>query len=91
MVCRTSVCKLEEMLKNQYDYELNERATEEKGLVAVMGEIQATFHRVKVAKEDRDFLRFLWWPDGDLAKDVAEFRLFISLVLYPLHDVPALH
>lgn len=41
--------------------------------VAVLGEIQAMFHQVKVAEEDRDFLRFLWWPEGDLTKEVAEF------------------
>lgn len=42
--------------------------------VAVMGDIQSMFHQVKVTEEDRDFLRFLWWPEGDLTKEVAEFR-----------------
>ena len=32
MVNRISVCKLEEMLDNQYNPDFNERATEEKGL-----------------------------------------------------------
>lgn len=30
--------------------------------VAVMVDVQSMFHQVKVAEDDRDFLRFLWWP-----------------------------
>lgn len=47
--------------------------------VAIMGDIQAMFHQVKVTKEDRDFLRFLWWPKGDLTKHVTEFRMTVHL------------
>ncbi len=47
--------------------------------VAVMGKIQAMFHQVKVEEEDRDFLRFLWWSEGDLSKEVAEFRMTVHL------------
>ncbi|XP_067451997.1 uncharacterized protein [Thunnus thynnus] len=37
-----------------------------------MVDIQAMFHQVKVAEEHVDFLRFLWWPEGDLDLDLAE-------------------
>ncbi|KAK0142160.1 hypothetical protein N1851_020144 [Merluccius polli] len=47
--------------------------------VAVMGDIQAMFHQVKVTEEDRDFLRFLWWLEGDLTKELAEFRMTAHL------------
>ncbi|KAK0139489.1 hypothetical protein N1851_023681 [Merluccius polli] len=47
--------------------------------VAIMGDIQSMFHQVKVVEEDRDFLRFLWWPNGDLTKQVAEFRMTVHL------------
>lgn len=47
--------------------------------VAVMGDIQSMFHQVKVPEEDRDFLRFLWWPEGDLTKEVSEFRMTVHL------------
>lgn len=30
--------------------------------VAFMRDIKAMFYQVKVAEEDKDFLRFLWWP-----------------------------
>ena len=46
-----------------------------KEVVAFMGDIQAMFHQVKVAEEDRDFLRFLWWPDGDITQDLKEYRM----------------
>lgn len=47
--------------------------------VAYMGDIQAMFHQVKVAEEDRDFLCFLWWPDGDVTKDLVEYRMTVHL------------
>lgn len=33
--------------------------------VAVMADIEAIFHQVRVNNEDTDLFRFLWWPDGD--------------------------
>ncbi|KAL0175038.1 hypothetical protein M9458_031006, partial [Cirrhinus mrigala] len=47
--------------------------------VAFMGDVQAMYYQVKVPEEDRDFLRFLWWPEGDLTKDVSEFRMTVHL------------
>ncbi len=48
-------------------------------VVAFMGDIQAMFHQVKVAEEDRDFLHFLWWPDGDITQDLREYRMTVHL------------
>lgn len=44
-----------------------------------MGDIQAMFHQVKVHEEDRDYLRFLWWPKGDTTKDLVEYRMTVHL------------
>lgn len=47
--------------------------------VAVMGDIQAMFHQVKVAEQDRDFLRFLWWPQGDMSRELQDYRMTVHL------------
>lgn len=47
--------------------------------VALMADIQAMFHQVKVSEKDVDFLRFLWWPDGDCSKDPIEYRMLVHL------------
>lgn len=47
--------------------------------VAVMGDIQSMFHQVKVPENDRVFLRFLWWPEGDLTKEMAVFQKTVHL------------
>lgn len=35
-------------------------------LVAMMTDIESMFYQVKIGAEGRDFLRFLWFPGGDL-------------------------
>lgn len=47
--------------------------------VAVMGDIKGMFHQVKIPKQDVDFLRFLWWPDGDINQPLAEYRRTVHL------------
>ncbi|XP_072051190.1 uncharacterized protein [Amphiura filiformis] len=47
--------------------------------IAIMADIQAMFNQVKVPTKDRDLLRFLWWPEGDLGKPLEEFRMTTHL------------
>lgn len=47
--------------------------------VAVMGDIEGMFHQVKIPADDVDFLRFLWWPDGDTDQPLAEYRMTVHL------------
>ncbi len=47
--------------------------------VAIMGDIQAMFHQVKVAEQDRDLLRFLWWPQGDMSRELQDYRMTVHL------------
>ena len=37
--------------------------------VALMTDIQAMFHQIKVSEKHVDFLRFLWWPKGGHIKE----------------------
>ena len=47
--------------------------------IAFIGDIEAMFHQVRVPKYHRDFLRFLWWPDGDLSRDLEEYQMNVHL------------
>ena len=45
------------------------------GLIAVTGDTEAMFHRVKVPEQQKNYLRFLWWKDSDLDKDVVPYEV----------------
>lgn len=47
--------------------------------VAVMADIEGMFHQVRIPQNDVDFLRFLWWPDGNTNEPLAEFRMTVHL------------
>ena len=47
--------------------------------VAVTADVKAMFHQVKVPRTDRDFLRFLWWSDGDRESAPTEYRMTVHL------------
>lgn len=49
------------------------------GPVAMMTDIKSMFHQVRVAREDVDFLRFLWWPDGDITKEPVDHRMTVHI------------
>ena len=36
--------------------------------VAFIGDVEATFHQVRVPQDQRSLLRFLWWKNGDNQK-----------------------
>ena len=42
-------------------------------------DIESMFYQVHVRDEHRDFLRFLWWEDGNTAKDPVEYNLTVHL------------
>ena len=47
--------------------------------VAFMADIEAMFHQVQVPDDQRDFLRFLWWPDGNLELPIQEYQMTVHL------------
>ena len=47
--------------------------------VAVIYDIEAMFYQVKVPVQYRDFLRFLWWGNGDTSKEPEEYRMTVHL------------
>ncbi|KAE8629989.1 hypothetical protein XENTR_v10000654 [Xenopus tropicalis] len=47
--------------------------------IAVMCDIEKMFHRFHVKEEDRDFLRFLWWENGNTNTEPVEYRMKVHL------------
>lgn len=47
--------------------------------VGLMCEIESMFYQVYVAEEYRDLLRFLWWENGVVSKNLVEYRMTIHL------------
>ncbi len=46
---------------------------------AFMADIETMFYQVLITPEQRDYLRFLWWNDGDLQGEVAFYRMKVHL------------
>ena len=49
---------------------------------AVSADIKGMFYNISIPESDRDFMRFLWFEDGDPSKRIVEYRL--------THQVPGL-
>ena len=47
--------------------------------VAFMADIRSMFYQVKVPEPDRDLLRFLWWPEGDVSVEPRDFRMTVHI------------
>ncbi|KAK0133430.1 hypothetical protein N1851_031061 [Merluccius polli] len=49
------------------------------GPVAFITDIDGMFHQVRVAKEHINFLRFLWWPNGEISKELVEHSMTVHI------------
>ncbi|KAK7880577.1 hypothetical protein WMY93_032789, partial [Mugilogobius chulae] len=47
--------------------------------VALLCDIEKMFHQFHVYEGDRDYLRFLWWKNGNLNTEPQEFRMKVHL------------
>ena len=47
--------------------------------VALVADIEAMFHQVRVYERDYDALRFLWWPNGDLNEQPRCYSMQVYL------------
>ena len=44
-----------------------------------MGDIESMFYQVLVSEKNRDSLRFLWWPEGNLTSNPMPYRMLVHL------------
>ncbi|XP_077538319.1 uncharacterized protein LOC144150835 [Haemaphysalis longicornis] len=47
--------------------------------VAVMADIQQMFYSFFVREDHRDFLRFLWFENNDMSKEIVEYRMKVHV------------
>ncbi|KAK3722273.1 hypothetical protein QZH41_005187 [Actinostola sp. cb2023] len=47
--------------------------------IAVMADVESMFYQVHVRPEDSDYLRYLWWPGGDLDQEPEEHQMCVHL------------
>ncbi|KAJ8369824.1 hypothetical protein SKAU_G00098520 [Synaphobranchus kaupii] len=47
--------------------------------IAIMCDVEKMFHRFHVDQEDRDYLRFMWWENGELNSEPKEYRMKVHL------------
>ncbi len=47
--------------------------------IAFLGDIESMFYQVRVPYSQHDYLRFLWWPDGDLDAEIEEYRMAVHI------------
>jgi hypothetical protein len=47
--------------------------------VAVMAAVESMFHQVKVSTDHQNYLRYLWWPDGELMEDIMHYGMKLHL------------
>ena len=40
-----------------------------------MGDIEATFHQVKVPDTHCSFLKIFWWEDSDASKEIIDYEM----------------
>ncbi|KAL7852287.1 hypothetical protein SRHO_G00180720 [Serrasalmus rhombeus] len=72
------------LLKNtqfQEDYVtfMNDMITKGYAVKVPNKDINRSDGRVKVPAEDADLLRFLWWPGGDVSRNLEEYRMEVHL------------
>ena len=57
--------------------------------VTIMGNIKGMILQVKVPLDQRDYLRFLWWNNGDVGNLLVTYRMTVHLfceVFSPVAD-----
>lgn len=49
------------------------------GQIAVLADVEKMYYQVKVPKTDKNFMRFLWFPDGNIEADPVDYRLTVHV------------
>ena len=47
--------------------------------IAVLADIEKMYYQVKVSPADKDYMRFLWFPNGDMNADPVDYRITVHV------------
>ena len=47
--------------------------------MALMSDIESMFYQVKVPANEQDYLKFLWWPDGNIHSTPVPFHMKVHI------------
>ena len=47
--------------------------------VAVMADIEKMYFQILIAGEHRSLLKFLWWKDGDMSKEIIDHKMCVHV------------
>ena len=47
--------------------------------IAFMADIKAMFYQVFVPEEQRSYLCFIWWPEGNISQELEEYEMCVHL------------
>lgn len=48
-------------------------------LIPFTADIESMFYQVRVPEHQQSFLRFLWWPNGDLSKELKAYQMCVHI------------
>jgi hypothetical protein len=47
--------------------------------VAIIADIESMFYQVRIPESQYDYLRFVWWPNGDVKGVLADYQMQVHL------------
>ena len=47
--------------------------------VAIICDVESMFYQVKVPENQYNFLRYVWWPDGDISKEMEDYNMCVHI------------
>ena len=47
--------------------------------IAFMADIEAMFYQVMIPEDQRRYVQFLWWPNGDYHKELKEYEMCVHI------------
>ncbi|KAL7877734.1 hypothetical protein SRHO_G00043770 [Serrasalmus rhombeus] len=47
--------------------------------VVILADVEKMYHQIKIPPEHCDFLRFLWWDEGDISQPLLEHRMTVHI------------